>query len=110
MIKHAVDKNGKYKQFVGGVKKNGDIVEPVLPEGYTEVFVQPEHGFMVWDDQAGAFVWDEAGLAKIKERNDAIKRTMYEKEADPLFFKWKRGEATEQEYLDKIQEIKQRSV
>jgi hypothetical protein len=32
----------------------------------------------------------------------------YIKEADPLFFKWKRGEATEQEWLDKIAEIKAR--
>lgn len=32
----------------------------------------------------------------------------YIKEADPLFFKWQRGEATEQEWLDKIAEIKAR--
>ena len=33
---------------------------------------------------------------------------LYIKEADPLYFKWKRGEATEQEWLDKITEIKAR--
>lgn len=32
----------------------------------------------------------------------------YRNEADPLFFKWQRGEATEQEWLDKVNEIKQR--
>jgi hypothetical protein len=32
----------------------------------------------------------------------------YQEEADPLFFKWQRGEATEQEWLDKIAEIKAR--
>lgn len=32
----------------------------------------------------------------------------YRKESDPLFFKWQRGEATEQEWLDKVNEIKQR--
>lgn len=32
----------------------------------------------------------------------------YRDESDPLFFKWQRGEATEQEWLSKIQEIKQR--
>lgn len=38
-----------------------------------------------------------------------IKRQQaYMKESDPLFFKWQRGEATEQEWLDKIQEIKNR--
>ena len=32
----------------------------------------------------------------------------YKLEADPLFFKAQRGEATQQEWLDKIEEIKQR--
>lgn len=32
----------------------------------------------------------------------------YRSEADPLFFKWQRNEATEQEYLDKVQEIRAR--
>ena len=32
----------------------------------------------------------------------------YEQEADPLFFKWQRGEVTEQEWLDKVQQIRER--
>jgi hypothetical protein len=32
----------------------------------------------------------------------------YRNESDPLFFKWQRGEASEQEWLDKISEIKAR--
>jgi len=32
----------------------------------------------------------------------------YRNEADPLFLKWQRGEATEQEWLDKVEEIRQR--
>jgi len=32
----------------------------------------------------------------------------YRNESDPLFLKWQRGEATEQEWLDKIAEIKER--
>lgn len=34
------------------------------------------------------------------------RKQLYIKEADPLFFKWQRGEATQQEWLDKIAEIK----
>jgi hypothetical protein len=30
----------------------------------------------------------------------------YALEADPIFFKWQRGEATQQEWLDKVEEIK----
>ena len=36
------------------------------------------------------------------------RRNAYRNEADPLFLKWQRGEATEQEWLDKIAEIKER--
>jgi len=39
---------------------------------------------------------------------EANRRAAYVQEADPLFFKAQRGEATEQEWLDKIAEIKQR--
>jgi hypothetical protein len=36
------------------------------------------------------------------------RRSAYEKESDPLFFKAQRGEATMQEWLDKVAEIKAR--
>ncbi len=36
------------------------------------------------------------------------RRESYAKESDPIFFKWQRGEATQQEWLDKIAEIKVR--
>lgn len=38
----------------------------------------------------------------------AQRRTAYEQEADPLFFKWQRGEATKEEWLAKVQEIRSR--
>jgi hypothetical protein len=38
----------------------------------------------------------------------AMRREAYQKESDPLYFKWQRGEATQQEWLDKIAEIKTR--
>jgi hypothetical protein len=37
-----------------------------------------------------------------------LRRIAYVLEADPLFFKAQRGEATEQDWLDKIAEIKSR--
>ena len=36
------------------------------------------------------------------------RRNAYRNEADPLYLKWQRGEATEQEWLDKIEEIRER--
>jgi len=38
----------------------------------------------------------------------AMRHAAYVAESDPLFFKWQRGEATQQEWLDKIAEIKAR--
>jgi len=35
-----------------------------------------------------------------------IRTTLYPLFSDPIFFKWQRGEATEQEWLDMIAKIK----
>jgi hypothetical protein len=45
---------------------------------------------------------------KILENIRDLIREDFQKEADPLFFKYQRGEATKQEWLDKIQEIRDR--
>jgi hypothetical protein len=50
----------------------------------------------------------ETLAAKKAAEAGRARRMAYQFEADPLFFKWQRGEATEQEWLDKIAEIKQR--
>jgi hypothetical protein len=42
------------------------------------------------------------------EQIATLRRQAYQLEADPLFFKAQRGEATEQEWLDKIAEIRAR--
>jgi len=52
---------------------------------------------------------DQTKLAeKLAAEAEANRRAAYVQEADPLFFKAQRGEATEQEWLDKVAEIKQR--
>ena len=43
----------------------------------------------------------EAGVTPEK-----IRAHLYKFKADPIFFKWQRGEATEQEWLDMIAKIK----
>jgi len=47
---------------------------------------------------------EEAKLQQVETN----RRSAYRNESDPLFLKWQRGEATEQEWLDKIEEIKDR--
>jgi hypothetical protein len=76
------------------------------------------------DDTAGAFdaqgnkvAIDEAAVAAeavrleaaaVIQRIEANRRAAYIAEADPLFFKAQRGEATTQEWQDKVAEIKAR--
>ena len=40
--------------------------------------------------------------------NKEFRATAYKQESDPIFFKWQRAEATQQEWLDKIADILQR--
>jgi ABC-type Fe3+-hydroxamate transport system substrate-binding protein len=52
---------------------------------------------------------DPTKLAEKKAAEaEANRKSAYEQEADPLFFKAQRGEATLQEWQDKIAEIKAR--
>lgn len=37
-----------------------------------------------------------------------LRRQAYQNESDPIYFMWSRDEATKQDWLDKIQEIKTR--
>ena len=39
---------------------------------------------------------------------EQARRAAFAESSDPLFFKWQRGEATEQEWLDKVQQIRER--
>jgi len=45
--------------------------------------------------------WAAANLTAEK-----VRAALYKKHADPIFFKWQRGEATEQDWLDVIAKIK----
>lgn len=42
------------------------------------------------------------------EEIDALRKAAYQAEADPLFFKYQRGEATREEWLAKVDEIRAR--
>lgn len=55
-------------------------------------------------------VWNvtDKSIDEINAIQESNKKQAYIEESDPLFFKWQRGEATQQEWLDKVNEIKQR--
>lgn len=55
----------------------------------------------------------EKGIKDLQAEWDAKaieqqRQSAYQTESDPLFFKYQRGEATEQDWLDKVAEIKAR--
>ena len=53
-------------------------------------------------------LWAEVQAEVLDERARENRQKAYEKESDPLFFDWQRGEASKQDWIDKIQEIKDR--
>ena len=52
--------------------------------------------------------WDEVQKEAQIERARKNRAEAYRVESDPIFLQWQRGDATEQEWLDKIAEIKER--
>lgn len=60
--------------------------------------------------QAEEIEWQSGQVDRHNDQTRKDRVLAYNSESDPIFFKWQRGEATEQEWLDKIQEIKQRYV
>jgi hypothetical protein len=74
---------------------NGDVVSPA---------------YAGW--QSGVYALVEAApvppSAPTKEQQQAARQFAYTQEADPIFFMSQRGEATEAEWLAKVEEIKAR--
>lgn len=50
----------------------------------------------------------EAARAEAELARDTVLRKALEEEADPLFFKWQRGEADKAAWLDKVAEVRAR--
>ena len=60
----------------------------------------------ITDDEAAALA--SPTPPPVPESTEALRRTAYQADADPLFFKSQRGEATQAEWLAKVAEIKAR--
>lgn len=52
--------------------------------------------------------WPAVQQAQAQAAVDTQRHAAYAAESDPLYFKWQRGETTEQAWLDKIAEIQAR--
>lgn len=52
--------------------------------------------------------WEEVELETEKEKIDNLRRAEYQKVSDPLFFAYQRGEASQQDWLDAVQSVKEK--
>ena len=88
-------------------------VAPSEPPEHAETEVVEDAGFLQLADDTWKQAWrvrpmNEQELADLAKQKDEQRRADYQNEADPLFFKWQRGEATQEAWLAKVAEIKAR--
>ena len=101
---------GFYHSDVGYWQTNSEPSLEVLanyPSGTTEIPIKPsaDHQYL-----KGKWVY----IAPLppppptRGHQESLRQSAYTSEADPLFFKWQAGEATEEDWLAKRQEIRDR--
>ena len=100
--------NGFYTRDIHGENMPADVVE-ITTEEHTALLEGQSNGKLIDFDEAGyplltepAAPTAEALAAAVTKKREAA----YRAESDPLFFKYQRGEVTEQVWLDKVAEIR----
>lgn len=87
-------------------------VFPVIPTDTPSITYKQNvsEGTPVNENGVWKQVWNvtDKPVDEINAIQESNKKQAYREESDPLFFKWQRGETTQQEWLDKVNEIKQR--
>lgn len=88
-------------------------VQTTEPPAASETEVVENAGYLQLQDNTWIQAWrvrpmTEQELEQHAQQKDERRKSAYQNEADPLFFKAQRGEATHQEWLDKVAEIKAR--
>ena len=116
MIAYQTNNEGIY---VGPVECDESPLEPgvfLIPAGAVTVeppeFAKGE--FVVWDgDDWRVEVIPEPEpeqepepYVPTREDVEEQRRSAYQQTADPVFFQWQRGDATQQEWLDSVQAVK----
>jgi hypothetical protein len=94
----------RYAIIEAGIVANIVLSEEPLAENWTLCPTQVAIGWSYNDSK-----FAPSGEPSVtKEVQEESRRLAYQVEADPLFFKWQAGEATEEEWLTKRQEIRDR--
>jgi hypothetical protein len=99
---------GFYSAEIHGGNMPADVVYVSGPEYKVLMDGQAAGREIVPGPDGRPVLADPAPVQLTQERVDALRKAAYQNEADPLFFKWQRGEGTEQQWLAKVAEIKAR--
>jgi hypothetical protein len=94
-MKYYKDENNQVYAYAADGSQDAYIKEGLIP---------------ISQEQALAITNPPETPEQVAERTSAQRKAAYETEADPLFFKAQRGEATMEDWLAKVEEIKQRYV
>lgn len=104
--------NGFYSYDINGTNIPSDAVE-ITYEQHAELMAEQANGKVIVANEDGfpIAVSPEPAVLTLEERkaiNDKNREEAYRNEADPIFFKAQRGEATNEEWLAKVEEIRTR--
>lgn len=87
-------------------------IPPYNPALQRPVLGPPEYAEGFWVQSYTIVDFTEDELQTIAQQNEEAntraRAEAYQNEADPLFFKWQRGEGTQEAWLAKVEEIKSR--
>ncbi|MBX9848252.1 MAG: hypothetical protein K2X64_03080 [Rhodocyclaceae bacterium] len=107
---YSKSKKAFYSKEIHGGNIPLDAVE-IDEHFYLELLAGQANGLQISPDESGApllQVLEPACPGDMVEAVKASRYSAYIAEADPLYFKWQRGEATKEEWLAKVEEVKLR--
>jgi hypothetical protein len=109
---YAAENQISVSPIAGGIEITDAQYQQALDGMLTGQIVTIENGFAVIDKPEPPEPEPEPEPEKtpqeLLQEARENRQSAYTAEADPLFFKYQRGEAEEQEWLDKIEEIRAR--
>ena len=100
---------GFYSTAIHGDNMPADAVE-ISTKAHAALMAGQAAGKVIASDEAGfpILVEKKPTAEQLAEKAEAMRAAAYREESDPLFFKWQRDEATKDEWLAKVAEIKAR--
>lgn len=97
----------KKAEIIDGKVVNVIVVDPDNIPDWCASWPDADEAGPGWLYQYGQFL-PPPPVAPTREEQEAARKAAYVAEADPLFFMSQRGEATEEEWKAKVEEIKAR--